>query len=263
MIDQLFSLKGKNALITGGTHGIGLAIGEALGLAGARIFINGHDPERLENAVYIINQKNIEASGFLFDITDEDSVSTNIEKIEESIGPIDVLVNNAAIHRRVPLIDIPYIEFQEVINTNLNGQFLIAREVARRMVDRKVGKIINMCSMMSEVGRDTVGAYAAAKGGLKMLTKSMATEWAQYNIQVNGIGPGYIKTSATGPIGTPGNPVHDFIIDRTPTGRWGIPEDLQGAAIFLSSQASDYINGQIIYVDGGMLATLGKPSTKK
>lgn len=263
MIDQLFSLKGKNALITGGTHGIGLAIGEALGMAGARILINGHTPDRLENAVNTLHQKGIEVSGFLFDITDEKAVVKNIKSMEETIGPVDILVNNAAIHRRVALIDMSYAEFKEVIHANLSGQFLVSREVARRMMVQKTGKIINICSMMSEVGRDTVGAYAAAKGGLKMLTKSMATEWAQYNIQINGIGPGYIKTAATGPIGTPGNPIHDFIIDRTPTGRWGIPEDLQGTAIFLASKASDYVNGQIIYVDGGILATLGKPSTKK
>jgi len=263
MIEHIFSLKGKNALITGGTHGIGLAIAEALGMAGATLFINGHSPDRLKNAVNTLIQKGMNTSGYLFDITQEQEVIDNIELIEETKGPIDILVNNAAIHRRVPLMDISYSEFQEVIQTNLNGQFLVAREVASRMLSRKAGKIVNMCSMMSEVGRDTVGAYSAAKGGLKMLTKSMATEWAQYNIQTNGIGPGYIKTEATGPIGTPGNPIHDFIIDRTPTGRWGAPEDLQGAAIFLSSRASDYVNGQIIYVDGGMLATLGKPSSKK
>ena len=173
-------------------------------------------------------------------------VVDHIEKIRHTVGPVDILINNAAIHRRIKLIDFTYQDFQEVVNINLNAQFLVAKEVARAMIDRRSGKIINMCSMMSELGRETTGPYAAAKGGLKMLTRSMATE-----------------TEATGPIADPGNPIHDFIIDRTPAGRWGRPEDLQGAAIFLASKASDYVNGQILYVDGGILATLGKPSTSK
>lgn len=260
MVTELFNLEGKTALITGGTHGIGLAMGKALAYAGAELIINGHTSKRLKNAISQCEAEGLHVKGYLFDITNEKDVVQHIEKIKNTSGPIDILVNNAAIHKRVRLIDYSYKDFQEVVHINLSAQFLVAREVARTMIERKSGKIINMCSMMSELGRDTTGAYAAAKGGLKMLTRSMATEWAEYNIQVNGIGPGYIKTDATGPIAQPGNPIHDFIIDRTPAGRWGVPEDLQGTAIFLASKASDYINGQILYVDGGMLATLGKPS---
>ncbi len=263
MIKDLFDLSGKKALITGGTHGIGLAMAKALAYAGAEIIINGHTPERLGNAINQCESENLKATGFLFDITDEKAVVENMNKIAGTIGPLDILINNAAVHKRIKLIDYSYRDFQEVINTNLNAQFLMAREAAKMMIPKRQGKIINMCSMMSELGRETTGAYAAAKGGLKMLTRSMATEWAEYNIQINGIGPGYIKTDATGPIAEPGNPIHDFIIDRTPTGRWGRPEDLQGAAVFLASKASDYVNGQVLYVDGGMLATLGKPSTSR
>jgi gluconate 5-dehydrogenase len=263
MIKDLFDLSGKKALITGGTHGIGLAMAKALAYAGAEIVINGHTPERLENAINQCESENLKATGSLFDITDEKAVLESMIKIAEKIGPLDILINNAAVHKRIKLIDYSFRDFQEVVNVNLNAQFLMAREAAKMMIPKRQGKIINMCSMMSELGRETTGAYAAAKGGLKMLTRSMATEWAEYNIQINGIGPGYIKTDATGPIAEPGNPIHDFIIDRTPTGRWGKPEDLQGAALFLASKASDYVNGQIIYVDGGMLATLGKPSSSR
>jgi gluconate 5-dehydrogenase len=263
MIEKLFNLSGKVALITGGTHGIGLAMAKALAYAGAEIIINGHTPKRLENAIIQCREEGLKVSGYLFDITNEKDVVENIEKISNVFGSIDILINNAAVHKRIKLIDYTYKDFQDVVNVNLNAQFLVAREVAQIMIKQGSGKIINMCSMMSELGRETTGAYAAAKGGLKMLTRSMATEWAEFNIQVNGIGPGYIKTDATGPIADPGNPVHDFIIDRTPTGRWGKPEDLQGAALFLASKASDYVNGQIIFVDGGILATLGKPPTTK
>ena len=263
MIKDLFDLSGKRGLITGGTHGIGLAIAKALAYAGAEIIINGHTPDRLKNAVDQCKSENLKVSGLLFDITDEKMVIENMNKIREEIGPLDILINNAAVHKRIKLIDYSFRDFQEVVNINLSAQFLVAREAAKMMIQQNRGKIINMCSMMSELGRETTGAYAAAKGGLKMLTRSMATEWAEYNIQINGIGPGYIKTDATGPIAEPGNPIHDFIIDRTPTGRWGKPEDLQGAALFLASKASDYVNGQIIYVDGGILATLGKPSTSR
>jgi len=261
MIKDLFDLSGKRALITGGTHGIGLAMAKVLAYAGAEIVINGHTPKRLKDALHQCESENLKANGYLFDITDEKAVLENMKNIHDTLGPLDILINNAAVHKRIKLIDYSFQDFQEVVNINLNAQFLIAREAARMMIPRQKGKIINMCSMMSELGRETTGAYAAAKGGLKMLTRSMATEWAEFNIQINGIGPGYIKTDATGPIAEPGNPVHDFIIDRTPTGRWGKPEDLQGAALFLASKASDYVNGQILYVDGGMLATLGKPST--
>ncbi|MBS0001333.1 MAG: gluconate 5-dehydrogenase [Cyclobacteriaceae bacterium] len=257
---ELFSLAGKTALITGGTHGIGLAIAEGLAASGARIILNGHTAERLSSAVGHCEKKGFSVSGYLFDISDQQAVDKNLEKIRKMEGVIDVLVNNAAIHRRVKLMDLTLKDFRLVLDINLTAQFYMAQQVARSMINNKQGKIINLCSMMSELGRDTTGAYASAKGGLKMLTKSMATEWAQYNIQVNGIGPGYIKTDATGPISEPGSPLYDFIISRTPAGRWGKPEDLKGAAIFLASSASDFVNGHILYVDGGMLATLGRPT---
>ena len=257
---NLFDLTGKYAFITGGTHGIGLAMAMGLAENGAGIIINGHTPERLESALSMCHENGIKASGYLFDISDEIAVKKHIEIILNKFGHIDILINNAAMHLRKKLLDLSYTEFQQVLQLNLASQFLVAREVAETMISRRSGKIINLCSMMSEVGRETTGAYAAAKGGLKMLTRSMATEWAEYNVQVNGIGPGYIKTDATGPISELGHPMHDFIIDRTPAGRWGKPDDLKGTAIFLASQASDYINGHIIYVDGGILASLGKPS---
>lgn len=260
---KLFDLSGKRALITGGTQGIGLAIARGLNQAGAECIINGHTPDRLENAIQECRKENLDIHGYLFDITKEDEVRKNVREIIVEIGSIDILVNNAAIHKRILLKDISYAEFKEVLDVNLAAQFLVARFVAEDMIRNRSGKIINMCSMMSELGRDTTGAYAAAKGGLKMLTRSMATEWARYNIQVNGIGPGYILTEATGPISKPGHPLYDYIISRTPSGRWGKPEDLIGAAVFLASSASDYVNGQILYVDGGMLATLGRPAGEK
>ncbi len=256
---KLFDLSGKKALITGGTHGIGLAIARGLAEAGAEIIIIGHTPSRLEQAVADCRQKGFRVKGYLFDITRKDKVDKEVEKILDENGSVDILVNNAAIHRRINLIEMSVDQFKEVIDVNLTAQFHMARELAKHMMERKSGKIINLCSMMSELGRDTTGAYAAAKGGLKMLTRSMATEWAKFNIQVNGIGPGYIKTSATGPISEPGHPLYEFIVSRTPAGRWGSPDDLKGAAVFLASGASDFVNGHILYVDGGILATLGKP----
>jgi len=256
---ELFNLKDTRVLITGGTHGIGLAMAGGLAEAGASIILNGHTPERLDQAVDSCLKKGFRVKGYLFDITIQEAVNQNLEKIQKEEGPIDVLVNNAAMHKRKKIMDLSLDEFKKVLDVNLTAQFYMAQKVAASMIQRKKGKIINLCSMMSELGRETTGAYAAAKGGLKMLTKSMATEWARYNIQVNGLGPGYIKTDATGPISQPGNPLHDYIISRTPAGRWGKPEDLMGAAIFLASKASDYVNGHILYVDGGILATFGSP----
>ncbi len=256
---ELFNLKGKRVLITGGTHGIGLAIAKGLAEAGASIILNGHTPDRLKKAVEFCLKRGYQVKGYLFDITQKEAVDDNLELIQIEEGPIDVLVNNAAMHKRKKIMDLSLDEFRQVLDVNLTAQFYMAQKVADPMIRSKKGKIINLCSMMSELGRETTGAYAAAKGGLKMLTKSMATEWARHNIQVNGIGPGYIKTDATGPISQPGNPLHDYIISRTPAGRWGKPDDLMGAAIFLASSASDYVNGHILYVDGGILATFGSP----
>jgi gluconate 5-dehydrogenase len=260
---QLFSLEGKTALITGGTHGLGMAIAKGLGNAGATIVINDISKEKIESAVKEYKSCGLRAYGYLFDVTDEKQVIEYIAKIESEVGPIDILVNNAGIIKRIPMVDMEVAEFRQVIDIDLVAPFIMAKHVVKSMIRRKSGgKIINMCSMMSELGRDTVSAYAAAKGGLKMLTRNMATEWAKFNIQANGIGPGYFATTQTEPIRVNGHPFNEFIISRTPAGRWGQPEELAGTAIFLASQASDFVNGHILYVDGGILATIGKPSNE-
>lgn len=260
---QLFDLTGKVALITGGTHGLGQAMAIGLGNAGATLVINGaSSQEKLDTAVAGYTALGIKAFGFLFDVTNEEQVIKNIAAIEKEVGNIDILVNNAGIIKRIPLEDMEVADFEEVIKVDLISPFIMSKHVVKGMIARKQGKIINICSMMSELGRSTVGAYAAAKGGLKMLTKNMATEWARHNIQVNGIGPGYFATTQTAPIRVDGHPFNEFILGRTPAARWGNPEDLQGATIFLSSKASDFVNGHILYVDGGILATIGKPSNE-
>jgi gluconate 5-dehydrogenase len=263
MSHPLFDLKGKTALITGGTHGLGMAIAMGLGEAGARIVVNDLFEEKISYAVDEYKKAGLDAQGYVFDVTREDEVIASINLIQNEVGPIDILVNNAGIIKRIPMIDMPVEEFRQVIDVDLVAPFIMAKHVARGMISRGNGKIINMCSMMSELGRNTVSAYAAAKGGLKMLTKNMATEWAKYNIQANGIGPGYFATSQTAPIRIGGHPFNEFIIHRTPAGKWGEPEQLKGAAIFLASAASDFVNGHILYVDGGILATIGKPSNEE
>lgn len=260
---NLFDLTGKIALITGATHGLGKAMAIGLGQAGATLVINGaSSQEKLNNAVADYKALGLKAHGYLFDVTKETQVIENIAKIEKEVGQIDILVNNAGIIKRIPLEDMEVADFEEVIKVDLVSPFIVSKHVVKGMIARKEGKIINICSMMSELGRNTVGAYAAAKGGLKMLTRNMATEWAKHNIQVNGIGPGYFATAQTAPIRIDGHPFNDFIVGRTPAGKWGDPDDLQGAAIFLSSKASNFVNGQIVYVDGGILATIGKPSNE-
>lgn len=259
---NLFDLSGKVALITGATHGLGLAMAEGIASAGAELAITSTTPSKLEEALAHYHSKGYKAEGYLFDVTDQKEAAKQVALIEEKHGKIDILVNNAGIIKRVLAIDMMVEDFRQVIDVDLVGPFIMSQLVAKNMIARKSGKIINICSMMSELGRDNVSAYAAAKGGLKMLTRNLATEWAKHNIQVNGIGPGYFATSQTEPIRVDGNPFNEFIINRTPTGRWGNPEDLAGTAIFLSSEASNFINGQIIYVDGGILATIGKPSNE-
>jgi gluconate 5-dehydrogenase len=259
---NLFDLTGQRALITGGTHGLGMAMAKGLGAAGAELIVNGHSEAKLENAITEYRKAGIKAFPYLFDVTDDSNTAASIDRIEKERGPINILINNAAIIKRTPILEMATEDFREVLNVDLVGPFIVSKYVGRYMVQRKSGKIINICSMMSELGRNTVSAYAAAKGGLKMLTKNMATEWAKYNIQVNGIGPGYFATDQTAPIRVDGHPFNEFIIQRTPAGRWGNPEDLAGTAVFLASSASDFVNGQIIYVDGGILATLGKPSNE-
>lgn len=262
-METLFSLKGKVALVTGATHGLGMAMAKGLGLAGAKLVINGNSSkQKIDEAVAQYQAWGIEAYGYQFDVTNEVEAKESIQKIEKEVGTIDILVNNAGIIKRVPLEEMEVSDFEQVLNVDLVSPFIMSKLVVKGMIERKSGKIINICSMMSELGRNTVGAYAAAKGGLKMLTKNMATEWSKHNIQVNGIGPGYFATSQTEPIRVNGHPFNDFIINRTPAGRWGNPNDLMGAAVFLASKASDFVSGQIIYVDGGILATIGKPSNE-
>jgi gluconate 5-dehydrogenase len=260
---NLFDLKGKRALITGGTHGLGQAMAEGLAQAGAELVITGTTPTKMEEALSYYKSKGYKATGYLFDVTNENAAQENIDLITKELGDIHILINNAGIIKREPAISMAVSEFRQVIDVDLVGPFIMSQLVAKQMIERKEGKIINICSMMSELGRNTVSAYAAAKGGLKMLTKNLATEWAKHNIQVNGIGPGYFATSQTAPIRVDGHPFNDFIISRTPAARWGNPEDLAGAAVFLASKASDFVNGQIIYVDGGILATIGKPSNEE
>jgi gluconate 5-dehydrogenase len=263
MSNALFDLSGKVALVTGATHGIGMAMAMGLGEAGATVVVNERtSQEKIAAAVGQYQARGISAHGYLFDITDEAGVEAGVARIEREVGPIDILVNNAGIIKRVPLLDMPLKDFEEVIQVDLTGAFVMSKAVVKGMIQRGGGKVINICSMMSELGRDSVGAYAAAKGGLKMLTRNMATEWARFNVQVNGIGPGYFATSQTEPIRVDGHPFNDFIIQRTPAGRWGVPDDLQGAAVFLSSRASDFVTGHILYVDGGILATIGKPANE-
>jgi gluconate 5-dehydrogenase len=263
MSENLFDLTGKNALITGGTHGLGMAIATGLANAGAKIIVNDVFQEKLESAKKEYEKNGIAVHTYVLDVTNEAAVEKVIPEIEAETGPIEILVNNAGIIKRIPILEMKAEEFRQVIDVDLTGPFIMSKAIAKGLAKRGRGKIINMCSMMSELGRDSVSAYAAAKGGLKMLTRNMATEWARFNIQVNGIGPGYFATEQTAPIRVGGHPFNEFIIHRTPAGRWGDPADLAGTAVFLASKASDFVNGQIVYVDGGILATIGKPSNEK
>jgi len=263
MSTKLFDLSGKTALVTGGTHGLGMAIAKGLANAGARIVINDIFTDKLAAAEKEYAASGITVHTYELNVTDEQAVEETIPRIEEEVGPIDILVNNAGIIKRIPILEMKADEFRQVIDVDLTGPFIMSKAVAKGMVKRGHGKIINMCSMMSELGRNTVSAYASAKGGLKMLTRNMATEWAKYNIQINGIGPGYFATAQTAPIRVGGHPFNEFIINRTPAGRWGDPDDLAGTAVFLASEASDFVNGQVVYVDGGILATIGKPSNEE
>jgi len=259
---ELFNLKGKVALVTGGTHGLGMAIAKGLGNAGAKIVVNDIFQDKLDAAKEDYAKDGFDVATYNFNVTEEKEVIEGIAKIEKEVGPIDILVNNAGIIKRIPIEEMTVEEFSEVINIDLIGPFIMSKAVIKGMIARGHGKIINMCSMMSELGRNTVSAYAAAKGGLKMLTRNMATEWAKHNIQINGIGPGYFATSQTAPIRVDGHPFNDFILNRTPAAKWGDPNDLQGAAIFLASNASNFVNGHVLYVDGGILATIGKPANE-
>jgi len=256
---NLFDISGKTTLITGASQGIGFALARGFARAGAQVYLNARNPEKLSQALDKLSEENLKATGLEFDVTNSTQVEQAIQRIIDESGKIDILINNAGIIRRHSLEDFPESDWEAVLRTDLTAPFIIAKNAAKHMIKERQGKIINICSLMSELGRDTVSAYAAAKGGLKMLTKNMATEWGRYNIQANGIGPGYIATPINEVYREPGNSLNNYILSRTPAGRWGNPEDLEGAAIFLASNASDYVNGHILYVDGGVLATFGDP----
>ena len=257
MIKELFDLSGKVALVTGGTHGIGMAVGKVLGAAGAKIVINDISEEKLLACKDEYKKTGIDLYTLVFDVTSEEAVDKGITEIEKNVGPIDILVNNAGIIKRIPILDMPLADFKQVIDIDLIAPLIVAKRVAPGMIKRRSGKIINMCSMMSIYGRNSVSAYAAAKGGLKLLTANMCCEWAKYNVQINGIGPGYIATSQTAAIREGNHPFNDLVMTRTPAGRWGEPEDVGNAALFLASKASNFVNGHILFVDGGILANFG------
>ena len=262
-LNGLYSLEGKTALVTGAAYGIGFAMAEALARAGARIAFNCRDKGHLETALKEYEKRGIDAKGYICDVTDEAAVREMVGEIERTSGTVDILVNNAGIIKRIPMTEMSSEEFKEVVDIDLIAPFIVSKAVIPGMIKKGGGKIINICSMMSELGRETVSAYAAAKGGLKMLTRNIASEYGKYNIQCNGIGPGYIATPQTAPLREKQadgslHPFDSFIIAKTPAERWGAPEDLMGPAVFLASGASDFVNGHILYVDGGILAYIGK-----
>ncbi|WP_407571494.1 SDR family oxidoreductase [Deinococcus altitudinis] len=251
---SLFDLTGRRALITGSSSGIGLELARGLAQHGASVVLNGRDGGRLEAAVHRLRSEGFEASGALFDVTGEAGVKAGVAEVLTT-GPIDILVNNAGIQRRISLLDVTLATWDEVLRNNLTSALLVSREVVPAMIARGGGKIICTLSLMSEVGRRTTGPYTASKGGLKMLVKAMCAEWAEHNVQINGIGPGYFETEMTAPL-MQDEQFSGWVRGRTPAGRWGQPQELAGAAVFLASKASDFVNGQVIYVDGGMLAIL-------
>ena len=260
---NMFSLEGKIALVTGGSYGIGFAIACGMAEAGATIVFNDINEELVNRGLAAYTEKGIKAHGYVCDVTDEAAVQNMVATIEKEVGVIDILVNNAGIIKRIPMCEMSAEDFRKVIDVDLNAPFIVSKACIPSMIKKGHGKIINICSMMSELGRETVSAYAAAKGGLKMLTRNICSEYGEQNIQCNGIGPGYIETPQTAPLREKqadgsDHPFHTFLMGRTPAGRWGKPEDLAGPAVFLSSDASDFVNGHILYVDGGILAYIGK-----
>lgn len=258
-----FSLEGKVALVTGASYGIGFAIATAYAEAGAKIVFNDINQALVDKGLASYKELGIAAKGYVCDVTDEDQVVAMVAKIEKEVGSINILVNNAGIIKRIPMHEMKVSEFRQVIDVDLNAPFIVSKAVIPAMIKNGGGKIVNICSMMSELGRETVSAYTAAKGGLKMLTRNIASEYGEYNIQCNGIGPGYIATPQTAPLrerqpdGTR-HPFDSFIVAKTPAARWGTTEDLKGPAVFLASSASDFVNGHVLYVDGGILAYIGK-----
>ncbi len=260
---NMFSLEGKVALVTGASYGIGFAIASGFAKAGATVVFNDIKQELVDKGIAAYKELGIDAKGYVCDVTDEDAVNEMVKRIEKEVGVIDILVNNAGIIKRIPMHEMSAAEFRQVIDVDLNAPFIVSKAVIPAMIKKGHGKIINICSMMSELGRETVSAYAAAKGGLKMLTRNICSEYGEFNIQCNGIGPGYIATPQTAPLrevqedGSK-HPFDQFICAKTPAGRWLEAEELVGPAIFLASDASDAVNGHILYVDGGILAYIGK-----
>ena len=258
-----FDLTGKVALVTGASYGIGYAIAKGFAEAGAKIVFNDINQELVDKGIAAYKADGIEAKGYVCDVTNEAAVNELVAKIEKEVGVIDILVNNAGIIKRIPMCDMSAEDFRKVIDVDLNAPFIVSKAVIPSMMKKGHGKIINICSMMSELGRETVSAYAAAKGGLKMLTRNICSEYGEFNIQCNGIGPGYIATPQTAPLREKQpdgsrHPFDQFIIAKTPAARWGDPEDLVGPAVFLASEASNFVNGHVLYVDGGILAYIGK-----
>lgn len=252
---DLFNIEGKIALVTGSTGGLGNTLAKGLAAYGATVILHGRNQDKLNQKVTELKDEGFQVHGYTFDIRKSKEVKEAVERIEKEVGPVDILVNNAGITLRAPLEDFKEDDWNAIIDTNLTGAFMVAKAVVQSMIQRKSGKIINISSVQSEQGRSTIAPYTASKGGLKLLTKGMAIDWAQYNIQVNGIGPGYFKTELTKPLYE--NPEFDaWLCGRTPSNRWGEPKELIGALIFLSSPASSYVNGHMLYVDGGLLATL-------
>ena len=250
-----FTLDGRLALVTGSSQGIGLALATALAAAGARVVLNGRDPAKLAAAADTLRAAGHDVATLAFNVTDEAAVDVAFATLARDHGPLDILVNNTGIHRRAPLADMTLADWRAVLETNLTSAFLAGRAAARAMLPRARGKIINICSLMSDLARPTTGNYAAAKGGLKMLTRAMCAEWAPHNIQVNGLAPGYILTDLTAPLAA--DPAFDgWIKARTPAARWGTPADLAGACVFLASPAADFVNGQILTIDGGLSAVV-------
>ena len=263
MNKNMFSLEGKVALVTGASYGIGFAIAKALSEAGAKIVFNDIKQEFVDKGLAAYAEAGIDAKGYVCDVTDEDAVNAMVADIEATVGSVDILVNNAGIIKRIPMTEMTAAEFRQVIDVDLNAPFICAKAVIPSMIKKGHGKIINICSMMSELGRETVSAYASAKGGLKMLTRNICAEFGGHNIQCNGIGPGYIETNQTAPLRErqpdgSRHPFDQFIISKTPAGRWGTTDDLVGPAVFLASDASNFVNGHVLYVDGGILAYIGK-----
>ena len=258
-----FSLQGKIAWVTGGSYGIGFAIAEAFAAAGATIVFNDISQELVDKGLAAYAEKGIKAHGYVCDVTDESAVQALVANVQDEVGIIDILVNNAGIIKRIPMTEMSADDFRKVIDVDLNAPFICAKAVIPAMIKKGHGKIINICSMMSELGRETVSAYAAAKGGLKMLTRNICSEYGACNIQCNGIGPGYIETPQTAPLRErqpdgSRHPFDQFIVSKTPAARWGTTDDLQGPAVFLASNASNFVNGHVLYVDGGILAYIGK-----